>query len=206
MLFAEHAVTRTLARHRPALVAEWETLVERLSSQSARRNKLAHHNVLVYPNSAEGRRIALCAWILPKNRDRTKPPDDAMCIMEIVRARLEFRALVIAIENFVARAAGQPEPHSRDDERPPDPPTIRQTSDLIHEALGHPRKSSRQKRREEDERNAAESLKVPLPRGMGDGETEEDQADRDDGGRTIAAHACNASKPEDGKEENGKTH
>ncbi len=138
--------------------------MERLRNQGAMRNRLVHYQTKFFLKNEEGRRIALCPWAAPKNRDREKPPPNALLISDIVKARLEFAALVAVLGNFSFRVAGLPvAPFPKSDEQASSPPTAHQLVRRIHEALGHPQKSSKEKRREEEAKNAAASLKIEIP-------------------------------------------
>ena len=69
----------------------------------------------------------------------------------------EFFRLDIDLQNFVRYLCGL-----KQLERPGEPevdlPTMQQTIDQIHAALGHPRVSAKERKRLEDEKNAAASL------------------------------------------------
>ena len=156
--FTDKAVTRTIAGRK--IAAEWPDLFERVSTQSGMRNKLAHNQIRQFLSANEGRRWAVSPWYAPKGTDKTKPAPGSLCVIEIIKVRLEFAALTIALRNFAARACKLQEPFPKSDERPPDPPTIHQITRQIHEELGHPQKSSREKRLEESALNAAASLLI----------------------------------------------
>lgn len=157
LLFADRAITRALIGGKYA--DDWPPLMDRLATQSGLRNKLAHNQAIDFPQSPAGRRLALCPWIAPKGIDKSRPPPKSLCIRDIIKVRMEFENLTLDLRNFAARVDEQPEPFPKSAGRPMHPPTIRQIARQIHEELGHPRKSLREKRREESERNAAASLK-----------------------------------------------
>jgi len=157
--FADGTITR--AFHGTEFVEEWTAIFDKVRSASYKRNDLAHFQSGEFPLNEEGRRWALCPWITRKGRDKTKPPDNSYCVRDLVILELEFNALTVQIANFAARARGQKEPFPKSDEQPDNPPTIQQIARLIHAELGHPQKSSREKRLEDDEKNAAASLLAP---------------------------------------------
>jgi hypothetical protein len=156
ILFAGAMVRRTLAGH--ALAEEWEALQEKLLAESGKRNDLAHYQTQEFPNNTEGRRFALCPWSYPKGHDTTKPAPGSHCLKDIVVMRYSFETLNVKLANFLARACNQPAPFPISDEQPSNPPDLRQIANQIHAELGHPRKSSREKRLEEDVKNASASL------------------------------------------------
>lgn len=163
--FAERAIRRGLASHpRKEIREELGVIVDKLRTASTRRNILAHNKTIPFPTNIEGRRVALCPWSMPKGTDKTKPPPESLCLIDIVRERYQFAALIATVLNYSARVGGVPEPFPKDAELPHSLPTIQTIVRQIHEELGHPKKSSRDLRRENDEKNAACSLNVELPK------------------------------------------
>jgi hypothetical protein len=159
--FTDAVVTRNLAATQPSLIPEWESLANRIRSAAAMRNQMVHRHVVVYPQNTAGKRYALIPWISkePKtDKERSKPPAGSMFVREINKARLVFFAIVASLTNFAARAHGQKEQLPRSNEQPMNPMTIAQLKRQIHVAPGAQRLSSRERRRLEDEQNAAASL------------------------------------------------
>ena len=143
--FADEAIVRSLLLHgREDAKEAWTTLAKRLQKQSEMRNELAHFQKGEFPNAVEGRRIALCPWKYSKSWVKDAPTEDCHCVVEIVKARLEFEALRISISNYLARLRGQPEPFPKSREQADSPPTVRQLRLQIHGALGAPHLSSRE--------------------------------------------------------------
>ncbi|MEO8164108.1 MAG: hypothetical protein ABI619_01805 [Betaproteobacteria bacterium] len=123
--FANRAVGRKLAGS--GLSADWDRLVERTKTLSTQRNKLAHWALGKYWQLPEGRRVVLTPWVYPKPKRRTKvprPPNGSMHIRDIDGLSKEFVALAATLENFLHRAVGQPEPHSKSAERSQGPQTL----------------------------------------------------------------------------------
>lgn len=142
-------------------LADWATLFERALTLSKSRNKLAHFNVMNFPQQKAGRRVSLQPWINPKpktEKERLRPVPDALCLRDIVGIRFEFLALAISLSNFRDRVLGRKELFLKSSEQPMRPPTIQKIKDQIHAMLGHQRISSRQKRKLQDEENAKASL------------------------------------------------
>lgn len=165
--FANGAITRALelAERREAYDL-WEILKEDIRDQSGTRNNLAHGQVGEFEADARpGERIALCKWLNKKRRDKTKRPEGSMNLMALSRAKEEFRSLSVRLENFLAFAVEQPEPHPKSAEQVDIPQTIPQLRHQMRAALGDPPKSSRELRRVIDELNAAASLHTPASEG-----------------------------------------
>lgn len=122
-------------------VNNWPALKERLGKASAKRNKLAHRRVRIYPVSKPGRMYALVPW--PTNtRYRGKrvlgreiPPPDAICLRDIVSMRLEFTALEVSLWNLSFLLEGKKEPFPKSDEQSGNPPTIRNLVHSLHAML-----------------------------------------------------------------------
>ena len=182
LLFVGAALTRMLPG---PMKDEWALIQGDLSSASYVRNHFAHYQTRQFPNNEEGRRLALCPWHGPKRRNKTKPPPDSYCLRELLKARFEFIALDVKVANFVARGCGETEPFPKSDEQPADLPTIEQIKRQIHEALGHPQLSSREKRLQESALNAAASL---IPQEEPD-ETQEPDTSGTSGGNSEAGTA-----------------
>jgi len=155
LLFVGAAVTRLLpAKHKD----DWEKVQAKLFTESGKRNDLAHFRTLEFPQSSKGRRWALSPWQTRIGSDNTKPPEGSYCVLDLVIMRHSFAASNVKLANFIARICAQPAPFPESDEQPEDPPTIEQIRRRIHAELGHPQKSSREKRQEESALNAAASL------------------------------------------------
>ena len=125
--FAEATMSRLLAGH--PLRTEWIKLIDRLRQAADKRNVLAHWQPKVYPQARPGRRLALEHPIQPKKKSTTKVPlprPGAYCLRDIVKIRLELYALENALQNFLARLAGQKEPYPASAEQPENPPQIGQ--------------------------------------------------------------------------------
>lgn len=159
--FANAAIIRKLQEHGlTQFVEQWEVLSDRIKTQAGTRNNLAHWQVGEFEkNPTSGRRVALCPWINVKRRDKTAPPGNAMCIMELVKARLEFVALSVALENYLTATAHLPDKFPKPLEKTAKPPTLRQLRVELHTDLGHPHASAKERRAAESAANAEASLR-----------------------------------------------
>lgn len=141
------------ARHKSgAMFDRWTTLSARLSRNASTRNRLAHRAVVTFSvdHNPQGRRIALVDWMTLQNeiwesKLTNKPPAGSLCVRDIVIARLEYFAANVATRNFAFAVAGQPEPFPKCAEQPQRPPTNRELTNQILEALALPPKPSRKK-------------------------------------------------------------
>ena len=136
--FAESVVSRFLAGH--PLRPQWIRLIDRVKQAADKRNILAHWKINVYPHARPGRRLALEHPIQPKKKPATRVPlprPGAYCLRDIVKIRLEFFALSNALENFLARLAGQKERHPASAEQPENPPQIGQLRRQMLSILVH---------------------------------------------------------------------
>lgn len=138
--------------------ADWKSLYNRLKSSSTQRNNLVHYPQMAYPHNTAGRRYALIPWVNEKHQNRAIPPKGSLCIKEIIKVRYEFFAINLSLANFGCRLSGIKEQFPKSSEQAMHPPTILQLKNQMHELLGHPQKSSREKRKEQDAANAAASL------------------------------------------------
>lgn len=162
ILFAGAMVRRVLESANPAAVGEWNDIQEKLFAESGKRNDLAHYQSRPFPrNDVEGRRWALCPWHHPKGINKDKPPPDSYCLLDLVTMEYSFMATSARLANFLARICSQREPFPKSYEQPADLPDLRQIARQIHAELGHPQKSSRERRIEESARNAAASWETP---------------------------------------------
>jgi hypothetical protein len=84
-------------------------------------------------------------------------------LKDIIRIKREFDDLRIDLWNLYLRLGGSQAQISRSAQRPEDLPTLEQIAAQIHEALGHPQQSARERRRMEDEKNAEASLLADVP-------------------------------------------
>jgi hypothetical protein len=192
--FADGAMRRRHAGHLE-IKENWGLLLDDIKRESGKRNNLAHWQTIPYPASQiEGRRMALVPWKGKKGQPEDRPPEEAICLMEVVTYRTSFMALAIRLENFRHRILGQQETFPKSAEQVGNPPTIRSLRLRIHEALGHPHESSREKRRKVDEANAAASYDIPLPNGDANGAQIETP-----NGRTAGEHSA-AATPEQAAE------
>jgi hypothetical protein len=159
--FSDRVIQRTFVGTKH--IDDWLRIHDRLAACATNRNHLAHYRLHTYLNGESGRRVALIPWIVAKKDLKIlKPPPGSICIRDLVKFRFEFCALFITLSNFGARLAGEKEQFPKSSEQPMRPMTIRQLTSHIHELLGHPQKSSREKRRDQEEKNAAASLLSPL--------------------------------------------
>jgi hypothetical protein len=159
-LFADAAIDR--ARSGRPEFETWQHLSKRLRNQSAMRNKLVHRRVVEFPLAPAGRRVALCPWVFPKQWNKARPRSGDLCLMDVAKTRLEFSSLADALENFRERLCGRQEPHPQSPGQSGNPPTFLQLMRQIHEELGHPQLSSRERRAATSAANAAASCQ-PLP-------------------------------------------
>lgn len=163
IMFAFAMVRRVLATANPSVIPEWDDLKDKVLGESTKRNHLAHYQSRPFPRASEGRRWALCPWSQPKGTDPDKPPPESYCLLDLVVMEKSFLATTAKLANFLARVCSEKAPFEESEELPGDPPDLRHIARLIHEALGHPQQSARQKRMAEDARNAAASMATPIP-------------------------------------------
>jgi len=161
ILFAGAMLRRTLQTANPRAIGEWDELQQKLQSEAGKRNHLAHFKTARFPDNTEGRRWALCPWHRPKKSSSSKPPPESYCLLDLVSMQYSFMATDARLANFLARICLEQEPFLKSDEQPERLPELRQIARQIHAELGHPQKSSREKRLEESALNAAASLEVP---------------------------------------------
>ena len=102
---------------------KWAKLLDRAGTTSTKRNQLAHHWVLNDLEQKAGRRIMLLPIRPKKTGGRQKYPN-AVCLRDVVSYRLEFVALMRALENFRSRLCGRKELFAESLEQPQRPPTI----------------------------------------------------------------------------------
>jgi len=82
-------------------IKDWNELHGQLESLAKIRNKLAHYHVMSYSNGKPGRRRALLSRIDKPTRFKQatpKPPSSALCIRDIMHARMRFAAAAFALE------------------------------------------------------------------------------------------------------------
>jgi hypothetical protein len=168
LTFADGVVTSKLAAEH---FEAWTKLVDRLDVKSRSRNRIAHFPVGMYVDAKEGRRVTMGPWTIltPVDPRQTPPKPTIIAASDLLKIVEEFAALSNALENFVARIRGQPEPHPKSAEQPTHEMTIRLRLRQIHAELGHPQQSLREKKRAESARNAEASLRDPLPGKDADG-------------------------------------
>jgi hypothetical protein len=119
LLFAGATLQRALSGSPHA--DDWAKLREKLSTESVRRNHLAHFQTLPFPTNTDGRRIALCPWSSPKGGDKTKPPSGSYCLLDLAVTRQGFVAADCRLANFVARICNASAPFAESDEQPDAP-------------------------------------------------------------------------------------
>lgn len=159
LAFADKVIHKKLVGK--PLSQDWTPLVARARAAAELRNALAHKGTQTYKHGKAGRRIVLVPWIYKKPKRKTKhpsPPPGSLGVVEIVRYYFAFYALTASLMNFCHRVLGVPEQFPKDHELAKNPPPIERLARLMHAELGHLQKSSRQKHREEDAKNAAASL------------------------------------------------
>ena len=120
---------------------KWAELTKRIGQLAKKRNRLAHSWVLNDPTAAPGRRIMLLPTRLTKTQSRQKHPG-AVCLRDVAGYRLEFFALMTALENFSDRLAGQEEQFPKYQEQPQRPPTIAQIRRQIYAFASRPPRPS----------------------------------------------------------------
>jgi hypothetical protein len=159
--FAEAQVGRTLVGTNK--YREWVALVDKVRRASTKRNKLVHRQVQIFTENKAGRRWLLVPTIFRKTKkSKSGEPEDSIGVMNIIHYRYDFASCYVALASFSASLRGQRATFPISLEPPKGPQSIRNVARRIHEVLGHPQKSSRQKRREQDAANAAASLQTPL--------------------------------------------
>jgi hypothetical protein len=130
-------------------LSEWDSLSDRCQQAAKKRNRVAHNWVLNSPSEERaGRRIMLLPLRPAKNSDSphgAKYPG-AIYLRDIASYRLEFAALMAAIENFVDRLGGRPERFPKAQEQPPNPPKIHELRRQIYMFAKRPPRSPRAQR------------------------------------------------------------
>lgn len=126
--------------------ADWIALMERARALATKRNYLAHRWVLTSIEEKAGRRVMLLPS-RPKSSQqaaaaRQKYPG-AIYVRDVAQYRLEFSALMVSLENFANRLAGQKARFPKSQEQPSRPPTIAQIHREIYAYARHPPKPSR---------------------------------------------------------------
>lgn len=119
------------------LKKDWSKLQRMLRNRNELRNKLAHWTLIHFLHEKAGRRVVLVHPILEKtsraeatkNAGRSSsPPAGAIGLRELVRFRYSFFEAGLAIGNFQARGAGQPEPYAEPQLKVPTLAQIRATA------------------------------------------------------------------------------
>jgi hypothetical protein len=160
------ALCDNLVRHRfgkSQHLEKWLTARELIDECAGKRNKIAHGWQKLYVHNVSGRRWAICpiqhnnGQLL--NLDGKKPPTGAVCLRDLVRIRLEFHALTARLVNVRELLCRNRTLFPESDEQPKGPPTIQHINAQIRAEFGLPYLSSREKRRLEDAKNAASSLR-----------------------------------------------
>jgi hypothetical protein len=144
------------------LLRDWKRLHDRISAASVRRNALAHWPMRIYTQDRPGSRYVLVPWIGKKpksDKERSLAPAEAIAVQDINKCRLEFAALALSVTNFTARAHGHAQPIPDEMVRAMTPSNLQQLASQLRKALGPGKLSTKEKRRLEDEKNAAASLK-----------------------------------------------
>lgn len=163
LAFADGVVASKLAAEH---FEDWTKLVNRLDRQSKSRNRIAHFPVGMDRKEGAGRRVTLSPWLIsvPVDPAIKPPPRTIIVASDLLKFIGEFLALSNALENFAARIRGQPEPHPKSAEQADHQMTIQTRLRQIHEELGHPQQSLREKRLQESAANAAASLRNQVER------------------------------------------
>ena len=145
-------------------LADWTKIHDRLVTLAPKRNKLVHQPLMIYPSEEIGKRYRLIPWFLDTSaRPKAgKPPKGSLHVRDINRIRLEFSAISMTMINFSARVQGQKEMIPKSAELPKGPMMSRDIATQIRAILGPQRLSVREKRKAEDEANAAASLLIPI--------------------------------------------
>ena len=107
-------------RH-PEHVQAWRTVRKRCERTYARRNALAHHFVMNYPNAPPGRRLALVQW---RTLRTDRPGSDALCVRNIYACAYAFSALYHTLHNLSLLLRGKPKLYTEDMEKPRQMPTL----------------------------------------------------------------------------------
>jgi hypothetical protein len=122
------------------LMADWALLEDRIRRASKKRNKLVHYWVYNDPDGQPSgrRRMLLSLRPTPNNKGGNQKYRGAVFLRDIVSYRLEFVALMKALENFCARLSKRPEHFPKSQEQPKDPPTIAQLRREIYALASTP--------------------------------------------------------------------
>ena len=80
------------------------SLVDRLSTLSRSRNKIAHFPVGMHKEASIGRRVISSSWITVKSNDPNfkTPPPNRIAASDLLKIVSEFAALTNTLENFVS--------------------------------------------------------------------------------------------------------
>lgn len=122
--------------------ATWATLRDRTESASKKRNALAHGWVFNDLSMKPGRRVMILPRRPAKGAARQKYPG-AICLRDVVSYRLEFVALMRALENFHAYLIVRPSPYPESQEQPERPPILANLRREIYAYAQRPPRPSR---------------------------------------------------------------
>jgi hypothetical protein len=146
---AGNMVSHRHGRHK--IFDRWLELQKTLGDLAAKRNKMAHRPVVRFLNAEPGRRVALTTWLVnsaePPAFARNKPISGELCLRDIIAIEFEFIAIRYALWNFATRLRRERVFFPAALEQPKNPPEIRKIANHLHARLGHPRLSSRERRR-----------------------------------------------------------
>lgn len=122
LAFADALVTSKVTDS--GMLANWAALEKEMGAASRRRNNVAHHFALGYPEGGIGARYALLPW-RPKDRTQKRygsaPPGESMGVFDIADLRGRIFTLIMNLDNLAAQIARKPRPFPRAvaKERPP---------------------------------------------------------------------------------------
>lgn len=149
------SLIRCVYRDSPHILA-WSNLFKLLEKRSAVRNSIAHGRHVLHAEGAAGRRWAIVEWSEPepiKTMPGKSPTlaSGAICLANVVTARMHFRRLTGELASFQSQLRGRPAlpPEFLGPEA--DAPDLQSSRSQIRRALGMPLRPSRRKSQSEQE-------------------------------------------------------
>lgn len=140
-------VNSLVEQHPPGKITleHWRQLAERCSRSNSLRNKLAHRPSVHYPRASQGRRVALTDWFPQQSEAASRagrPPNDAICLLDLVHIRQSFYALTCALTNFAHKLKNHVGPFPESLEQSPVRPQLDEVVNRIRAILKPPLRPS----------------------------------------------------------------
>jgi hypothetical protein len=123
----------------------WHALSKRLNRAASQRNKLVHRQLILFPQAAYGRRVALVEWLAEPAvtaSGEVSPHNDAICIVDVARIKQLFSDRLRDLINLAHKLRSQPEPFPESPEQPQAPPPFETLLAQIRKELEPPQPAS----------------------------------------------------------------